>query len=144
MIFAGGVVNPPVSFADSPLYTRGPLSSLNNNLPHCHINDASIFLFTERNTAMEEKFIAAWMQNREKAAAFGARMRPVDPATAMKTAHFVLGGSRLSDGFDALAKAGHLELSLEALAVDRRFTQLFSDEEANNALSRLLDAGYRF
>ena len=23
MIFAGGVVNPPVSFADSPLYTRG-------------------------------------------------------------------------------------------------------------------------
>ena len=93
---------------------------------------------------MEEKFIAAWTQNREKAAAFGARMRPVDPATAMKTAHFVLGGSRLSDGFDALAKAGHLELSLEALAVDRRFTQLFSDEEANNALSRLLDAGYRF
>ena len=42
---------------------------------------------------MEEKFIAAWMQNREKAAAFGARMRPVDPATAMKTAHFVLGAA---------------------------------------------------
>ena len=32
MIFAGGVVNPPVSFADSPLYTRGPLSSLNSDL----------------------------------------------------------------------------------------------------------------
>ena len=93
---------------------------------------------------MEEKFIAAWTQNREKAAAFGARMRPIDPESAMKTAHFVLGGSRLSDGFDALAKAGHLELSLEALAVDKRFTQLFSDEEANNALSRLLEAGYRF
>ena len=93
---------------------------------------------------MEEKFIAAWMQNRERAAAFGARMRPIDPASALKTAHFLLGGSRLSDGFDALARAGHLELSLEALAVDKRFTQLFSDEEANNALSRLLEAGYRF
>ena len=39
---------------------------------------------------------------------------------------------------------GHLELSMEALVVDKRFTQLFSDEEANNALMRLLDAGYRF
>ena len=68
----------------------------------------------------------------------------IDPASALKTAHFLLGGSRLSDGFDALARAGHLELSLEALAVDKRFTQLFSDEEANNALSRLLEAGYRF
>ena len=93
---------------------------------------------------MEEKVIAAWMQNRERAAAFGARMRPIDPASALKTAHFLLGGSRLSDGFDALARAGHLELSLEVLAVDKRFTQLFSDEEANNALSRLLEAGYRF
>ena len=93
---------------------------------------------------MEEKFIAAWMQNREKAAAFGARMRPVDPATAMKTAHFVLGGSRLSDGFSGLHSCGHLELSLEALVVDRRFTALFTDQEANEALTRLLDAGYRF
>jgi hypothetical protein len=30
------------------------------------------------------------------------------------------------------------------LAVDKRFTTLFSDDEANNALSRLLAAGYRF
>ena len=42
---------------------------------------------------MEEKFIAAWMQNREKAAAFGARMRPIDPASALKTAHFLLGAA---------------------------------------------------
>ena len=91
---------------------------------------------------MEEKFIAAWMQNREKAAAFGARMRPVDPATAMKTAHFLLGGSRLSDGFDALAAKKRLDLSLEALAVDKRFTGLFTDEQANEALTRLLEAGF--
>ena len=32
LIFAGGVVNPPVSFADSPLYTRGPLGAPNSNL----------------------------------------------------------------------------------------------------------------
>ena len=40
---------------------------------------------------------------------------------------------------------GRLDLSLEALVVDKRFTALFTDEEANEALNRLLDAGfYRF
>ena len=91
---------------------------------------------------MEQKFIAAWRDCREKAAALNIRMRPLEDADAMKTAHRALGGSRPSDGFDALAAAGHLELSLEALAVDKRFTGLFSDDEANTALTRLLDGGY--
>jgi len=93
---------------------------------------------------MEERFIAAWAANREKAARLGVRMRPVEAADAMKTAHRALSGNRISDGFNSLADKHHLELSLEALVVDKRFTQLFSDEEANNALMRLLDAGYRF
>ena len=91
---------------------------------------------------MEQKFIAAWAKNREAAAALGVRMRPVADADAMKTAHRALSGSRESDGFAALADKKHLELSLEALATDKRFTALFTDEEANNALMRLLDAGY--
>lgn len=91
---------------------------------------------------MEEKFIAAWAENRKKAAEFGVRMRPVEDAEALKTAHRYLSGHRESDGFQALADKKHLELSLEALAVNKRFTELFSDEEANAALSRLLDAGY--
>ena len=93
---------------------------------------------------MEEKFIAAWMENREKAARLGVRMRPITPETAMKNAHYALTGNRISDGFNILADKGHLELSLEALVIDKRFTSLFSDEEANNALMRLLGAGYRF
>ena len=93
---------------------------------------------------MEEKFIATWMENREKAARLGVRMRPVTPETAMKNAHYALTGNRISDGFNILADKGHLELSLEALVIDKRFTSLFSDEEANNALMRLLSAGYRF
>ena len=92
---------------------------------------------------MEQKFIAAWAANREKAARLGVRMRPVAPEDAMKNAHRCLSGNRISDGFSVLADKGHLELSLEALAVDKRFTGLFTDEEANNALMRLLDAGYR-
>ena len=93
---------------------------------------------------MEQKFISTWLANRETAARMGVRLRPVPPEDAMKTAHRWLSGHRESDGFGILADKHHLELSLEALAVDKRFTALFTDEEANNALTRLLNAGYLF
>ena len=91
---------------------------------------------------MEQKFIATWAANRQKAETLGVRMRPVAAEDAMKTARRTLSGSRLSDGFNALLACGHLELSLEALVVDKRFTGLFTDEEANEALNRLLEVGY--
>ena len=90
---------------------------------------------------MEEKFLAAWKANREKALALGVRIRPVE---GMQQAHRLLSGSRTSDGFDLLAQKGQLKLSLEALVVDKRFTALFTDDEANEALTRLLSAGHRF
>ena len=93
---------------------------------------------------MEAKFIVAWESNREKAAKLGVRMRPIDGENALKNARRHLSGSRASDGFDQLADLGRLELSLEALVVDKRFTSLFTDEEANTALERLLYAGYKF
>ncbi len=89
---------------------------------------------------MEEKFVQAWMAAREKAAAMGIRLRPMEKQDAMRQAHFYLSGHRPSDGFDALARKGQGKLTLEALAVDKRFTALFSDEEANTALQRLLEA----
>ena len=91
---------------------------------------------------MEQKFVAAWLAAREKAANLGVRLRPMEEADAMKTAKRHLSGHRSSDGFEALAAKHRLDLTLEALAVDKRFTILFTDEEANNALTRLLDAGY--
>jgi hypothetical protein len=93
---------------------------------------------------MEQKFIAAWAAAREKAAAHGVKMRPVEAADAVKTAKRTLSGNRLSDGFNQLLACGHPELSLEALAIDKRYTGLFTDEEANEALMRLLEVGYRF
>ena len=93
---------------------------------------------------MEQQFIAAWMASREKAMKIGVRLRPLAEADAMKTAHRYLSGHRESDGFSHLARLGKLELSMEALAVKKQFTSLFNDDEANNALMRLLDAGYKF
>jgi len=89
---------------------------------------------------MEDKFLVAVEKARLEAQKLGVRIRPVD----MKGAHRILSGSRESDGFWLLADKNKLELSLEALAVRKPFTGLFTDEEANTALSRLLDAGYRF
>lgn len=93
---------------------------------------------------MEEKFIDAWFAARETAARMGVRLRPMNRETAMQQAHRSLQGHRESEGFNILADKGHLECSLEALAVDKRFTGLFSDEEANTALMRLLNNGYHF
>ena len=90
---------------------------------------------------MEEKFLAACADARKKAEELGVRIRPVNDMTQ---AHRILSGHRESDGFMQLASKGRLDLSIEALAVKKQFTSLFSDEEANNALMRLLDASYKF
>lgn len=93
---------------------------------------------------MEEKFIFAWEQARKEAEKLGVRMRPVERQKALETAHRILSGNRDSEGFAQLQKMGKLKLSLEALAIQKAYTALFSDEEVNNALMRLLDAGYHF
>ena len=98
----------------------------------------------KKQVSLEELFAAAWLTKRDQAQSLGVRLRPMAAEEAMKQAHRTLSGSRTSDGFATLADKGQLDLSLEALVVDKRFTVLFSDEEANNALTRLLDAGYRF
>lgn len=91
---------------------------------------------------MEEKFAAAWASARQEALALGVRMRPVKPEESLRTAHRILSGHQLSDGFNQLSALGRLSLSLEALAADKRYTALFSDREVNEALARLLEAGY--
>ena len=90
---------------------------------------------------MEEKFLAAVAAARAQAEKLGVRIRPVADMTAARRC---LSGHRESDGFYKLADLGRLDLTLEALAVKKQFTALFSDEEANTALDRLLAAGYRF
>ncbi len=91
---------------------------------------------------MEDKFLDALFAARESAAKLGVRLRPLERAKAMQEVRRCLNGRRESDGFGILADKRHLEYSVEALVVDKRFTALFTDEEANEALSRLLSAGY--
>ena len=86
----------------------------------------------------------AWEKARQTAEGLGVKMRPVSREKALDTAMRNLSGNRDSDGFGQLQRLGRLELSLEALAVQKAYTALFTDDQVNNALMRLLDAGYRF
>ena len=60
----------------------------------------------------------------------------------VETARELAGKRRLSDGFDALRRCGHLELSLEALMTKGKYGALFTDEQVNWCLEVLLEAGY--
>ena len=93
---------------------------------------------------MEQKFAEAWRCARQKAEALGVRMRPVEDSKALEIAQRCLSGNRDSEGFAQLQKLGRLDLTVEALAVKKAYTALFTDEQVNNALMRLLDAGYKF
>lgn len=48
---------------------------------------------------------------------------------------------RVSDGFDALSKLCHTDLVLETLVVQGRFGSLFTDEQVNECLALLCEAG---
>ena len=93
---------------------------------------------------MEEKFILAWKQARQTAQGLGVRICEVEDSKALELARRCLSGGRDSEGFAQLQKLGRLDLSLEALSVKKTYTALFTDEQVNNALMRLLDAGYGF
>ena len=89
---------------------------------------------------MEQKFLQALEIARLQAEALGVRIRPMD----MEKVKRCLSSHKESDGFWQLADKNRLDLSVEAISLKKQFTALFTDEEANTALMRLLDAGYRF
>lgn len=93
---------------------------------------------------MEEKFLNALEAAAQEAQRIGVRLRPVDRAKALENARRCLSGNRDSEGFGQLQSKNRLDLTVEALAVKKAYTALFTDEQVNNALMRLLSAGYKF
>lgn len=96
--------------------------------------------------SLEQEFTARWTACCEEMQRLGIPARRMLSAIgaqgALPAARRILGGRRCSDGFDALAARELLSLSLEALAAGKRFGPLFTDAEVNEALARLLEAGY--
>lgn len=93
---------------------------------------------------VEERFSRAWQKRLEQAEALGV---PVKRTRALWERQAPLSAARGilrrgSDEFCSLEKLGRLDLSLEALVLTPDFGPLFTDQEANACLDRLLEAGY--
>lgn len=61
----------------------------------------------------------------------------------LETARRLLAAPRISDGFAALWERNRLDLTVEALVVQPRFAELFTDEEIDTARQRLAQFGQR-
>jgi hypothetical protein len=59
------------------------------------------------------------------------------------TARRLLASTEVSSGFAALYERGRLDLTVEALVIQPKFTSLFTDEELDIARQRLDQLGYR-
>lgn len=97
-------------------------------------------------TPLEQAFTHELLRRLAAAAALGAAQPRLEadvrkfggPACARR----LLDRGRTSDGFAALADAGRLDLSLEALAAEGKYGALFTDDQVNACFAALCAAGY--
>lgn len=62
----------------------------------------------------------------------------------LKTARILLHAHHVSDGYTALWERGRLDLTVEALILQRKWYPLFLDQERGIARKRLEDYEYKF
>lgn len=60
----------------------------------------------------------------------------------VETAHRLWASAAISDGFAELWERGRLDLTVEAIVVDPKFSELFTPEEIDVARKRLQQFGY--
>ena len=62
----------------------------------------------------------------------------------LETARILLHAPHVSDGYTSLWERGRLDLTVEALILERKWNQLFSNQERRIALNRLEEYKYEF
>ena len=96
--------------------------------------------------SLEEKLLEELRQNSAKAKAYGCNqerfLAQVEKNGAVRVMKDLIRRNRLSDGFDALSKARHLELSPEAVITKACYGELFTDDEINACFSALCEENY--
>ena len=99
-------------------------------------------------TKLEEKFTQDLLSRIQKSELLGVRGKrlaaQVEKDGGVRVMQELIRRERLSELFDGLEKAGHLELSPEAAVTESAYGQLFSDDEVNWCFQQLCDAGYYF
>jgi hypothetical protein len=91
------------------------------------------------NAAMVELYHQAKRQAGYNATYF---LRMVSETGGLATAQRLLHSPTASEGFTALWEKGRLDLTVEALVLQERFVDLFTDEEREIARGRLAQRGY--
>lgn len=66
----------------------------------------------------------------------------VNEKGGLATAKALLASQEIQSGLTTLWECGRLDLSMEALVIDPRFEQLFSEDELEGARKRLVAYGY--
>jgi hypothetical protein len=66
----------------------------------------------------------------------------VEEVGGLEAARKLLHAESVSSGFNALWEKGRLDLTVEAVVLQDRFAELFSDEEVTIARDRLAEYGY--
>lgn len=60
----------------------------------------------------------------------------------VNTVKEILRKGRISEGFEKLQKAGCIELTMEATVVNKKYAELFTDDEVNSCYELLCEFGF--
>lgn len=69
-------------------------------------------------------------------------MQTIQQRGGVETVQELCRRGQYSDGFTALEQAGRLDLSLEAVVIQEKFGQLFTDDQVNACYDALVEGGY--
>lgn len=69
-------------------------------------------------------------------------MQGIERWGGVATAKELIKKRKLSDAFLALEAKNRLDLTMEAAVIDKKFTQLFTDDEVNYCFEVLCESGY--
>ena len=100
-----------------------------------------------KDTKLEAAFTAALLETCRKAELTTGLRDPrfvgeIEQRGGAEAMHGLLKRHRLSPWFEALAKKGQLAASPEALTVQSKYGELFTDDEVNECFSALLEEGW--
>lgn len=98
-------------------------------------------------SALENEFTQELIKRTEEAAkACGynpARfVQAVEKNGGVRTAKSYISRNRTSEGFEKLQMCGKLDLSMEAVVVDKKYAALFTDDEVNSCFMLLCEYGF--
>lgn len=99
-------------------------------------------------TTLEKQFQEVLIKQCERGQKECASYRPtrflqtIEKFGAVKTAKEIMRKGRLSDDFEKLQEANLLGLTMEALIVDAKYSDLFTDDEVNSCYEILCEHGY--